>query len=83
LEGSQLVQSGIYALIRHPLYTAVFSASTGWALLYASWPALIAALCLAPFFDAKASVEERALQAKFPEYAHYQSRVKRFIPWVY
>lgn len=41
---TQLVQGGIYGLMRHPLYTAVFCASAGWALVWQSWPALVASL---------------------------------------
>ena len=80
---TQLVQTGIYALIRHPLYTAVFCGSVGWALVWRSWPALLAALALAPLFDAKARGEERRLRQQFPEYCSYEHRVRRFIPWVY
>jgi protein-S-isoprenylcysteine O-methyltransferase Ste14 len=80
---ARLVQTGIYALIRHPLYTAVLCAAFGWALLRASWPALLAALALAPFLDAKARREERWLRQQFPDYITYQQRVRRFIPWLY
>lgn len=80
---TRLVQTGIYGLMRHPLYTAVFCGSLGWSLVFASWPALVAALCLGPFFDAKSRVEERALRLKFAEYAKYEKRVKRFIPGLY
>jgi protein-S-isoprenylcysteine O-methyltransferase Ste14 len=80
---TRLVQTGIYGLIRHPLYTAVFCGSVGWALVWRSWPALLAALALAPLFDAKARVEERWLRQQFPEYAGYEQRVRRFVPWIY
>ena len=82
-KGTQLVQTGIYGFIRHPLYTAVFCGSVGWALLWRSWPALLAALALAPLLDAKARREERWLRQHFPEYSAYQQLVRRFIPWVY
>jgi protein-S-isoprenylcysteine O-methyltransferase Ste14 len=78
-----LVQTGIYGLIRHPLYTAVFCGSVGWALVWRSWPALLAALALAPLFDAKARREEHWLRQRFPDYSSYEGRVRRFIPWVY
>jgi protein-S-isoprenylcysteine O-methyltransferase Ste14 len=80
---TQLVQGGIYGLMRHPLYNAVFCASAGWALVWQSWPALLATLALALFFDAKARREERWLNQQFPEYASYEQRVRRFIPWIY
>ena len=81
--GSRLVQTGIYRLMRHPLYTAVFCGSVGWALAWRSWPALLAALALAPILGAKARREERWLRQQFPEYADYERRVRRFVPWVY
>jgi len=80
---AKLVRHGIYGLMRHPLYTSVFLASVGWALIWQSGPALLSALILGPFFDAKARREERWLREKFPEYADYARRVRRFIPWVY
>jgi protein-S-isoprenylcysteine O-methyltransferase Ste14 len=81
--GSRLVQTGIYGLMRHPLYTAVVCGSVGWSLVWQSWPALLAALALAPLLDAKARKEERWLRQQFPEYAGYELRVRRFVPWVY
>ena len=80
---TRLVQTGIYGLMRHPLYTAVFCGSAGWALVWRSWPALLAALALAPLFDAKARREEHWLRQQFPEYAGYEQRVRRFVPWIY
>jgi protein-S-isoprenylcysteine O-methyltransferase Ste14 len=80
---TQLVQRGIYGLMRHPLYTAVFCGSVGWALVWQSWPALLATLAIAPFFDAKARREERWLRKQFPDYARYEQQVRRFIPWIY
>jgi protein-S-isoprenylcysteine O-methyltransferase Ste14 len=81
--GAGLVQSGIYAWVRHPLYDAVFCAALGWTLLQASWPALVFTLLLVPFLVAKARTEETFLRARFPEYADYQKQVKGFVPGVY
>ena len=79
---ARLVQSGIYSLMRHPLYTALMGGAVGWALVRASWPALAGALVLIAFLHAKASVEELLLRQLFPDYATYERRVGRFIPWV-
>lgn len=78
--GAQFVQTGIYARIRHPLYLSVMLASLGWALLWQSWPALVAALALIPFLHAKARREERWLREAFPQYPDYAKRVPGFIP---
>ena len=81
--GAHLVQSGIYGLMRHPLYTAVMAWAIGWALLWLSWPAFVAGLLLLPLLNAKARMEERWLREQFPEYAVYERRVRRFLPWIY
>lgn len=80
---STFVCQGIYGLIRHPLYTAVFCAAMGWSIVWGSVPSLAAALLLGPFFDRKARQEERWLRTQFSGYADYERRVRRFIPWVY
>jgi len=79
-DGSELVQNGIYARLRHPLYTSVMLASFGWGLIWQSSASLLAALALVPFFHAKARREERWLCEKFPSYRDYAKRVPRFIP---
>ena len=79
-EGSELVQRGIYARVRHPLYTSVMLASLGWALMWQSAAAFGVALALIPFFHAKARREERWLREQFPSYVEYERRVPRFIP---
>jgi len=80
---TRLVQRGIYALVRHPLYAAVICSAMGWSLLRASWPALGGSAVLALLLDAKARREEQWLRRQFPEYVSYQERVKRFLPWIY
>jgi protein-S-isoprenylcysteine O-methyltransferase Ste14 len=82
-EQAQLIRHGIYGLIRHPLYTAVMCGAVGFSLFRQSWPGLLVTLVLGVFFDAKAKREETWLRARFPEYAHYARRVRRFVPWVY
>jgi protein-S-isoprenylcysteine O-methyltransferase Ste14 len=80
-ERAQLLRHGIYAVIRHPLYSSVIAASMGWALVWQSWSSLLVATSLIPFFRAKAHREERWLREKFPEYADYARQVPRFVPW--
>lgn len=82
-DDAQLVTTGIYARLRHPLYAAVIALGFAWALLWQSWPALALAALQIFFFDAKARREERWLRERFPNYAAYAQRVKRFIPGLY
>ncbi len=82
-DAGQLVTTGIYARVRHPLYLSVIALGFAWALLWRSWPALVLAVAQVPFFDAKARREERWLRERFASYAEYARRVKRFIPGLY
>jgi len=82
-DDAQLVTTGIYARLRHPLYAAVIALGFAWALLWQSWPAMALATLQIFFFDAKARCEERWLRERFPNYAAYAQRVKRFIPGLY
>ena len=83
LDDGKLITSGVYALVRHPLYTSVILCSLGWCLCWQSLPALGVWCVLVVFLDAKARFEEAMLMARFPEYQDYAARVKRLIPWVY
>ena len=80
LKDSRLVQGGVYAVVRHPLYSSLMFASVGWALLWASGAALASAGALTLVLRAKAMHEERWLRDRYPEYRDYEQRVKRFVP---
>lgn len=80
--GSQLVRHGIYAKIRHPLYTSLILLSLGWACVWQSGPGLLFTVGFAVFLRAKAAREERWLREHFPEYAAYERRVPRFCPGI-
>ena len=81
VDDGELVEHGIYAVVRHPMYSAVLSGVFGYALLVGSWIALAAAAVLIPFFFAKARHEERLLRSRYLGYDAYASRVRwRFIP---
>ena len=82
-ETARLVEHGIYAHVRHPLYTGGMLVLLGWALLWHSWPALVAALISGPFLNAKARREEQWLCQTYLEYPAYMKRVRRFAPWVW
>lgn len=80
LETATLIQHGIYAHVRHPLYSSVMTLSFGWSALWHSFPAFLTAIVTALFFWAKAVREERWLTQTFAEYPDYASRVPRFLP---
>lgn len=78
-----LVQTGPYRFVRHPMYAGGIALAYGWALLVGGWLTLVYATILFLFFDVKSNREERWLKSKFPDYADYQRRVRKLIPFVY
>jgi len=82
-DDARLVESGAYALVRHPLYGGLLAGSLGWSLLTASPAALLCTAVLAVFFDLKARREVAWLRDRYPAYAGYMARTRRLIPWLY
>jgi protein-S-isoprenylcysteine O-methyltransferase Ste14 len=78
----ELVTSGPYAYVRHPIYSGILLAILGTALatnLY--W--LIGVVLLGAYFAYSATVEERTLATTFPtSYASYRTRTKMLVPFV-
>ena len=82
-EARQLVTTGPYRFVRHPLYLAEEIAIVGIFLQFASgWTALILAAQIA-FQLRRMHNEEAVLTAKFTEYAAYGQTTARLIPGVY
>ena len=82
-DNSTLVTSGIFSIVRHPIYSGFIFLTFGWSLIWGSVAAFVAASALLIFFDLKARREERWLEAKFSGYTAYKQRIKRLIPFVY
>lgn len=76
----QLVERGLYARARHPIYGGVILACLGWGLLFASWPSLAAAAATAAVLFLKSLREEAWLVRRYPDYAEYRRRTRRFFP---
>lgn len=82
-DGAQLVETGIYGWVRHPLYVGLVLGALGWALVSASLLALVFTLALAVFLDLKSRREEAWLREHYPLYDQYARRVRRFVPGLY
>ena len=82
-DGASLVDTGSYALVRHPIYGGLVIGSAGWALFTASLAALLGAVVLLAFFRLKSAREEAWLIERYPSYPDYQSRTRRMIPFLY
>jgi protein-S-isoprenylcysteine O-methyltransferase Ste14 len=81
--GAPLIESGAYRLIRHPMYSGLVLGAIGWGLAAGSVLVIGAAGLLFLLLAAKSHREEAWLAAIHPEYAAYQQRTKRLIPWLY
>ena len=82
-DGAQLIQTGPFALVRHPMYSGGLGLALGWALYVQGWLTLGYVLALFVSLDAKSRREEKWLAERFPAYATYQRRVRKLIPFVY
>jgi protein-S-isoprenylcysteine O-methyltransferase Ste14 len=79
----ELIESGPYALARHPIYTGLIAMALGTAINYgrAIGFALFFSICGAVWW--KARQEERIMSRHFPDaYAEYKQRVRALIPFV-
>jgi protein-S-isoprenylcysteine O-methyltransferase Ste14 len=79
---AELVETGVYRHVRHPIYGGLVVAAAGWGLFTASPAALVVAAVLLGFFELKSRREEAWLEYRFPGYAAYRARTRRLIPWI-
>lgn len=79
-EDGELVTSGLYARVRHPIYFGLLLLAAGAVLDAGWWPQLVIALMLYVLLNIKAQFEESLLQKKYPAYKAYALKTPRFFP---
>ena len=77
-----LIMSGPYQFIRHPMYSSVLLGAAALALLSEPLLAWCVWAPLAGVLIIKATLEERWMLEKHPNYGFYIQRSKRFLPWL-
>ena len=78
----ELVTSGPYRLVRHPIYTGILVAGIGTAVSL-NWSWLIGVAMAGIYFVYSATVEERNLTEQFPDaYARYKRSTKMLLPFL-
>ena len=82
-EARQLVTSGVYRIVRHPLYVAEEIAAIGLVIQFASYQTLLLLAVHAGFQLRRMRNEEAILIGTFPEYGAYKEKTARLIPGVY
>ena len=80
-DAQQIVQSGLYGVVRHPFYAGMLLVYPGTALWLGSYAAAIGAVGHLAMTLARIVIEERYLRSQFPDYGAYARRVRaRLIP---
>ena len=82
-EGHELIERGPYRVVRHPIYTGILAMFAGTAIAMGSFGGFLGLLLVFVSFWLKLKREEDLMLKHFPdEYAVYQRRVKRIIPFL-
>lgn len=83
-EQHALVKSGIYRLIRHPMYSSFFLLGIAQMLLLPNWFAGVSGIAGAGLlFAFRVGREEQMMLESFgDDYRAYMTQTKRIIPWI-
>ncbi|MBE6973462.1 MAG: isoprenylcysteine carboxylmethyltransferase family protein [Ruminococcaceae bacterium] len=83
-DGQQLVDTGLYNLIRHPMYAATILLFLSMPLVLGSWVSFEIFLCYPVLIAVRIKNEEQVLETQLTGYADYKVRVKyRLIPYIW
>jgi protein-S-isoprenylcysteine O-methyltransferase Ste14 len=82
-ESRQLVTTGPYRVVRHPLYAAELIATVGVFMQFASVYTVLLLTAQIAFQLRRMHNEELVLTIRFPEYAAYSQTTARLIPGIY
>ncbi len=79
----ELVTSGPYHLVRHPIYSGILTAGVGTALAL-NWLWLAAFALAGIYFVYAATIEERYMSERFPDtYPAYRRSTKMLVPFIF
>ena len=84
-DGHQLITTGIYEKVRHPMYSAFWMWAIGAAFLLPNWVAGFSGLFgFGTLFFLRVGQEETMMHNEFgDEYVAYMKRTKRIVPGIY
>jgi protein-S-isoprenylcysteine O-methyltransferase Ste14 len=83
-EGHELITSGPYALVRHPIYTGLLLAFIGSAVARGEWRGILAVALVFAALWFKLRLEEKWMRVRFGEsYEAYSRRVAALVPHIF
>ncbi|MBR3893572.1 MAG: isoprenylcysteine carboxylmethyltransferase family protein [Clostridia bacterium] len=83
-EGQKVVDTGLYAIVRHPMYAVTVWLFLSIPVVLGSWWSLLCFLPYLPVIIVRICNEEKILSAELDGYADYKKRVRyRLIPFVW
>jgi protein-S-isoprenylcysteine O-methyltransferase Ste14 len=82
-EDHELIRSGPYALVRHPIYSGLLLAFIGSAIVRGEWRGVLAVLIVIAALWRKLRLEERWMSETFgDQYRDYRKRTAALIPFL-
>lgn len=83
-ENQKVIDTGLYGVVRHPMYSATVLMFLSMPLVLGSLPSFVIMLAYIPIIVKRISNEEKVLMNELYGYKEYCNRVKyRLIPFVY
>ncbi len=83
-KGQTVVDTGMYGIVRHPMYAVTILLFLMIPLVLGSWYALIAFVCYPAVIVVRLKDEEDLLTKELPGYAEYKQKVKhRILPFIW
>ena len=79
-ENSELITTGLFSKIRHPIYSGILLLAFSFALYQNSGFKILISFFLLILFYFKTGYEEKLLSIKFPEYKNHKMNTGRFFP---
>lgn len=83
-DGQKVVSTGLYGIVRHPMYAATLLLFGSMPLVLGSWPAFVIFLCYPAIIVKRLLNEEKVLAKELDGYQEYMQKVKyRLIPFIW